>query len=619
MRERSLVWRGLTVLAVGIRTCPKLFAVSALAAATYGGMVVVASYVLGRVTDEVILPSLQRGAATRASLVAAAGAIVAVAVIKAGGVFGRRYGAYAMQFSLQAIFRARVTSRYLELPVAWHRRHTTGELLSAAHSDIESAWWTVAPLPMAVGGAVMFAVTAVFLVATDAFLAAVGLVTGPALALLNWRYQRRMRVVAAEAQQLRAATAERAHGSFDAALVVKTLGHEAAETASFRNRSDDLRDRMITVGRIRAWFDPAVDALPDLAILLVLGIGTWRVSRGSLSAGDLVLFAYLFRLLALPARVIGWMLGLMPNSVVGWDRVERILVAAGTPEQGNLRPSGVGAAGLRSRQVSFRHPSAPPRQHTRDGSAARGDDSGGVRDITLEVAPGRMLAIVGPVGAGKSTIAALFVRLLDPDAGALLLDGTDLRDLDPTALAGDVAIVLQESFLFDDTVYENIALGSEVSAEQVREAAWVAYADRFIEALDDGYATRVGERGATLSGGQRQRIALARALIRRPRLLVLDDATSSVDPAVEAAILDRLAASDLVSTVVVIANRRSVIALADEVVYVEDGTIRARGTHAQLMDTSPAYARLVSSYADLEATSAGRPAAGRTTLRKSPA
>ncbi|MDQ3931604.1 MAG: ABC transporter ATP-binding protein/permease [Actinomycetota bacterium] len=616
MRARSLIWRGLTVLAVGIRTCPKLFAVSALAAAIYGGMVVVASYVLGRVTDHVILPALQRGAVTQASLAAAAGAIVAVAVIKAGGVFGRRYGAYAMQFRLQAIFRARVTSRYLELPVAWHRRHTTGELLSTAHSDIESAWWTVAPLPMAVGGAVMFAVTAVILVVTDVFLAAVGLVAGPALALLNWRYQRRMGEVAAEAQQLRAATAERAHESFDAALVVKTLGREGAETASFRNRSEDLRDRMMTIGRIRAWFDPAIEALPDLAILLVLGVGTWRVSRGFLSAGDLVLFAYLFRLLALPSRVIGWMLGLMPSSVVGWDRVERILVAPGAPEQGNLRPAGVGPAALRSRQVSFQHPAAAAKRPTRSGVAARGDETGGVRDVTLEVPPGRMLAIVGSIGSGKSTIAALFVRLFDPDAGALLLDGTDLRDLDPKALSDDVAIVFQDSFLWDDTIYENIALGTDATAEQVREAAWVACADGFIEALDDGYATRIGERGATLSGGQRQRIALARALIRRPRLLVLDDATSSVDPAVEAAILDRLSATDLVSTVVVIAYRRSVITLADEVVYVEDGTIRARGTHAQLMATTPDYARLVSSYDDPASILTGGNAAERTTFRQ---
>ncbi|MFN2557018.1 MAG: ABC transporter ATP-binding protein [Nitriliruptorales bacterium] len=618
MRERSLVWRGVRVLATGIRTCPKLFLVSGAAAALYGGMAVASSYVLGRVTDLVILPALARGATTTASLAAAAMAIMAVGVLKAGGVYGRRYGAYAMQYRLQAIFRERVTGRYLDLPVAWHRQHSTGELLSAAHTDIESAWWTVAPLPMAVGAGVMFAVTAVFLVVTDVFLAAVGLLAGPALALLNWIYQRRMRTVAAEAQQLRAATAERAHESFDAALVVKTLGREDAETASFRNRSEDLRDRMTTIGRIRAAFDPTVEALPDLAILLVLGVGAWRVSGGLLSVGDLVLFAYLFRLLAMPARVVGWMLGLMPSSVVGWDRIERILTATGASAYGDERPSRAGPAELRSREVSFHHPS-PDRGRSPSGPTPAGrDGAGSVENITFDLAAGRTLAIVGPTAGGKSTIAALLVRLFDPDAGAVHVDGVDLRDLNRAALADDLAIVFQESFLFDDTVYENITLGADVDREQVRVAAWAACADGFIEALEEGYATRVGERGATLSGGQRQRIALARALIRRPRLLVLDDATSSVDPTVEAAILDRLAASDLVSTVVIIAYRRSVIALADEVVYVEDGAIRARGAHADLMATIPGYARLLSAYDEAEPVLADRAAVKRATDTRSP-
>jgi len=291
--------------------------------------------------------------------------------------------------------------------------------------------------------------------------------------------------------------------------------------------------------------------------------------------------------------------------------------------------AGTGGAATELRGVGFHHPSsarehldgsAPPTSapptpaaasgvaaSTGPGAASAGQPAGtgpqtdqdhrrGIRSVTFDIAAGRTVALVGATGSGKSTVASLLVRLYDPDTGTVTFDGTALPELARDQLAEHVAIVFQEAFLFDDTVRDNITLGAEVGDDQVEAAARLAQAHGFITELEHGYDTPVGERGATLSGGQRQRIALARALIRRPRLLVLDDATSAVDPAVESDILRGLADAALPSTVVVVAYRQGSIALADEVVLVADGEVAARGTHHELLRSVPAYRNLVTAY-----------------------
>jgi ABC-type multidrug transport system fused ATPase/permease subunit len=568
-----------------------MFTLAFLASSLYGGMSVASAYVIGEITDRVLLPSFAQGATTGAALGLAAVAIVGVALLKILGILGRRLFAGIMSYRLMADYRRRVTGQYLRLPLSWHQRHPTGQLLSNANSDVEASWFFVAPLPFACGALVMIAITSVALVVTDPLLALVGLVVFPLVFVANVVYSQVMSPRMQRAQQLRAEVSEIAHESFDAALVVKTLGREADETERFGARAEELRDGLVAVGRVRGLFDPMMEALPSLGTLAVLLIGAGRVADGSIDAGSLVAIAYLFMLLALPIRAIGWVLADLPRALAGFDRVTPVLDATGeTPYGPDHAPGGPGGAGLGVRGVGF---------------TFAGSGRPTLADVTFDVPAGTTVAVVGPTGSGKSTLAGLLVRLVDPSDGHVVLDGVDLRSLREGAVSSSAAFVAQGAFLFDDTVRGNITLGAPFTDDEVWAALRVAAADDFVAALPDGLDTRVGERGATLSGGQRQRLALARAVVRRPRLLVLDDATSAVDPSVEARILDALRSGgggdgDGPATVVVIAYRQATIALADEVVWLEDGRALARGTHEQLLAGVPGYAALVRAYSQAE-------------------
>jgi len=563
-----------------------MFTLAVLASSLYGAMTVASAWVIGEITDRVLLPSFADGATTAAALSLAAAAIVAVALLKIVGILGRRLFAGIMSYRLQADYRRRVTRQYLRLPLSWHQRHPTGQLLSNANSDVEASWFFVAPLPFAVGALVMIAITVVALFLTDPLIALVGLVVFPAVFAVNVFYSQVMSPRMQRAQQLRAEVSEIAHESFDAALVVKTLGREESETDRFRARAEELRDSLVAVGRVRGLFDPLMEALPSLGTLAVLLIGAARVADGSTAAGELVSIAYLFTLLALPIRAIGWVLADLPRALAGFDRVTPVLEATGETPYGSERaPAGTGGAAVGVEDVGFAF----------DGSTRPTLDG-----VTFDVPAGRTVAIVGPTGSGKSTLAGLLVRLVDPSDGHVLLDGVDLRRLREGEVSDRVAFVAQGTFLFDDTVRGNVTLGADIGDDEVWAALRVAAAAGFVPALPEGLDTRVGERGATLSGGQRQRLALARAIVRRPRLLVLDDATSAVDPSVESRILDALRSSDDPVTVVVVAYRQATIALADEVVWLEHGQVLARGTHDQLLAEVPGYAALVRAYSQAE-------------------
>jgi ATP-binding cassette, subfamily B, bacterial len=579
--DRGTLRDGFAVLGVAIRREPLIFTLSTLGSLLFGALTVADAWVLGWSTDHVVLPAFEDGDVRPGGLLAILGLFVGVALLRAVGIVARRLGAGVMQYRMQAHYRRDVTRQYLRLPMSWHQKHPTGELLSNANSDVEAAWAPIAPLPMAVGTVAMMVIAVGQMLFTDIVLAVVGLLVFPLVIVVNVVYQRMQSPLMTRAQALRAELSEVAHESFDGAQVVKSLGREAEETGRFARKAHLLRDTNIRAGRIRAAFDPLLEALPSLGVLAVLAVGVLRVESGLTDPGNVVTVAYLLTIVSFPIRSLGWLVGEFPRSVVGFDRVQRVLDATGEMAYGAQRlPRTRTGARLDVRHLGYRYADGPPL----------------LDDLTFTVQPGRTVAVVGATASGKSTLTSMLVRLVDPEQGQVLLDGADLRELAPGALAEHVALVPQQAFLFDDTVRGNVALGGDVPDEVVWQALRTAQADGFVAALPDGLDTRLGERGTSLSGGQRQRLSLARALVRGPRLLVMDDATSAVDPEVEARILAALRSGAEDATVLVVAYRKATIALADEVVHLQDGRIVDQGTHGELLARNAAYADLVNAY-----------------------
>ncbi len=577
----STLMAGFRVLGVAIRREPWVFTLSTLGSVLFGALTVADAWVLGWATDQVLLPAFDTGTTTARGLIAILALFLGVALLRAVGIVARRLGAGIMQYRMQASYRREVTRQYLRLPMSWHQRHPTGELLSNANSDVEAAWAPIAPLPMAVGTLAMMVIAIVQMLFTDLVMAVVGLLVFPLVMAVNVAFQRLSSPIFTRIQALRAELSEIAHESFDGAMVVKTLGRESEETARFAAKARVLRDEGIRAGRIRAAFDPFLESLPNLGVLGVLGVGVWRVQSGLANPGDVVTIAYLLTIVAFPIRSIGWLLGEFPRSVVGFNRVTGVLDTVSDTTYGATRlgASARGAA-LVVDSLGFTYEA----------------DRRLLEGLSFSVEPGRTVAVVGATASGKSTLTSLITRLVDPVSGAVRVDGLDLRDLAPGEIAAHVSLVPQTAFLFDDTVRDNVTLGADLSDEEVWAALRTAQADGFVAALPHGLASKLGERGTTLSGGQRQRLSLARALVRRPRLLVLDDATSAVDPEVEARILAGMRDRGGDSTLIVVAYRKATIALADEVLFLEDGRVSDRGTHRELLERNPAYATLVNAY-----------------------
>lgn len=572
--------RGAAVVSSLVRLHPRPFALAVLGAALYAGAIVAASYAVGRVVDRVVIPRFEEGGVATGTVALGALAIFGVGMVKASAIVLRRGMASVARYRIDATLRTQVVRQYQALPFEYHRSNPTGELLAHVNADPEAATEVLAPMPFASGVVVLFLVSGVWIFVTDPVLAAVGLLMVPAILGVNAFFQRRIEGPATMAQGRVGEVSAIAHESFDGALVVKALGAEAAEGERFRVVAERLRESKVDVATRSATFDALLDAIPTLGIVGLVVVGAWRIDTGAITTGTLVSFINLFTLLTFPLRIIGYVLGDMPRSVVGHDRVRRVLEERPPPASGGTGVLPEGPLDLAADRLAFSY---------EDGSTA-------LADVSFHIPAGATVAVVGPTGSGKSTLMLLLARLLRADQGAVRLGGVDVADLPPGAQAGACATVFQEPFLFAATLEENILLGMSAGPGEVEAALRLAGALDFVDDLPAGTATVVGERGATLSGGQRQRIALARALVRRPRLLLLDDATSAVDPSTEAAILRGLARELGATTSVVVATRPSTLALADTVLYLEHGRLLGAGTHDELLASVAGYERLVRAY-----------------------
>ncbi len=591
-RFRTILRGSLRLIGRFVRRRPWSFALAVTGATLFAAAIVASAYIIGRITDDLIIPVLDQGEPIAGRLVGAVAAVAGVALWKALAITLRRTAAGWLQFRTQADVRAALVDHQLRLEMAWYSRQSTGDLLAVSETDARQATFILAPLPFGTGATLLLIGSVALISALDVVVGLATLVAVTVIMSVNIRGSRLTFGAFEEVQRARGVVSSVAHESFDGALTVKALGREDFETGRLRDRSEALRDDLVRVGRIWTTYRVVVDALPAAATIAVLVLGAVRIDAGALTAGELVGIAYLLSLLGFPVRVIGFVVWDMAHSLAGWRRVEAVLEADELVRHGDITASRLPTgAEVTGEAVTFAY-----------------DTQDVLRGVELDIPRGRTVAVVGPTAAGKSTLAMLLARLWDPHTGRITLDGRDLRDFARAELSDEVAYVAQEAFLFDDTVRGNIALSRPVPDEVVEQAARLAGAHDFITDLPDGYDTRIGERGATLSGGQRQRVALARALASRPRLLVLDDATSAVDPSVEAEILRGLKSAELPSTVIVVAYRRPSIVLADEVVFVEDGRVAAHGHHADLMRTMPGYARLIEAY---EEDAAARAAAHR--------
>ncbi|HEY8545124.1 MAG TPA: ABC transporter ATP-binding protein, partial [Acidimicrobiales bacterium] len=479
-------------------------------------------------------------------------------------------------------------------------------LLAHADADIERAVTALQPLPMSIGVVVLLIAAIGSLAAVDPLLMLVGFALFPTLGLLNRLYARRIERPAAATQDQLGRVSAVVHESFDGALVVKTLGLEDREHRRLAAEAEDLRQARLEVGWLRATFEPGLETLPVLGSIVLLAVGAWRVSTGALEVGGLVQAMALFNILSFPTRVLGYMLEELPRAVVAADRLDGVLAnpARVRPADGTGVPLPEGALAVEVDDVTFGYPGEGGPRNDDDGHGKNvGDDrdDGGDRPLpvldgcSFRIEPGEVVALVGATGAGKTSLCMLLGHLYDPASGVVRVGGVDLAEADPRTVRRSVALAFQEPFLFVASLRENLTFGDPISDDEVAWALEVARADRFVAHLPAGLDHVVGERGVTLSGGQRQRLALARALLRKPGLLLLDDATSAVDPVIEQQILANLRRS-LSTTTLVVAHRLSTIALADRVLFLQDGRIAASGPHTELVATVPAYAALAHAY-----------------------
>lgn len=506
------------------------------------------------------------------------GGLLVLGVLKFVGAFVRRYLGGKMALNVQHDLRRAVFGAVQRMDGVRQDRLRTGQVASRAISDLQLVQGFLSMVPLSAGTVVLVVVAIVAMLYLSPLLTVVALVMLPLAFLATNSIRRRLFPATWSAQQRAAEIAQQVEETVTGVRVVKGFGQEARETATLEGRARRLYGERLRAAGLTARLNPMLLALPGLGQVAVIGVGGWMAARGTIDLGTFLAFTTYVGMLVGPARLIGALVVTAQLTRAGAERVFEIVDAAPgivDPERPAALPEGPLTVELDDVRFGYEPAGSGP-----DGDAAPDPVLDG---LSLRVEPGETLALVGPPGSGKSTVALLLPRFYDPQAGSLAIGGVDLRDLRLHDLRAELGVVFEEAFLFSDSIRNNIAYGRpDAGEDEIRAAAEAAQVASFVEDLPDGYDTEVGERGLTLSGGQRQRIALARAMLTRPRVLVLDDATSAVDTATEAAIHETLHELTAERTTLLVAHRRSTLALADRIAVLDRGRVVDTGTEDEL-------------------------------------
>ncbi len=503
-------------------------------------------------------------------------AVVVAGLAKALMLVGRRFIAGRQALGVEFDVRNALYSHLLRLSWGFYDRHQTGQLMSRATVDLQQVRFFLGYGLIFFGQHILaILATTAILFALDWQLALIALAITPVLIVVAYQYSRASHPILRDVQQRMADLTTVAEENIVGVNVVKAFAQEPRESGKFARRSESVFAKSLEATRQRAFYVPFLSFLPLLAQAAVLLAGGHRVVNGDLAIGEFVAFNVYVLMLVMPLRMLGMWIGTSQRAVASGERIFEVL---DEPEEvvdaPHAKPLPAGRGDLRFESVTFGYDPERPVLHS----------------VDLEIEAGRTVALIGHTGSGKTTITSLVPRFYDVQEGRVLLDGADVRDVRLADLRREIGIVSQDPFLFSTTVRDNIAFGATAATdEEVERAALMAQAHEFVSKLPDGYETVIGERGITLSGGQRQRIAIARAVLVDPRVLILDDATASVDATTEAQIRLGLREAMRGRTTLIVAHRLSTISLADEIVVLERGRIVARGTHDDLIDESPVY------------------------------